>query len=168
MSPNEYLNAFCVLFAELKDIVNSGTEKRDSVEAINTRKKMYAYYPFLTDPMVKYLDQFTGALMSLGFSFDEMKKENRVDVSDLDKSTDVKVSGKFDFAKLVDTNELGKIYNYNEHSKSITQLPPEEFAALKKKTIDRILKEQQMMFTGQRPKFVQPKTWSLPDMARDW
>lgn len=168
MSPNEHLNAFCVLFAQLKDVVNSGSGRRDSQEAKDICKKMYSHYQFLTDSMIKYLDQFTGALISLGFNFDEMKKEIRVDVSDLDNSADVKISGKFDYARLVDVNERGKIYNYNEHSKSITQLPPEEFETLKKKTIENILREQQMMATGQRPKAPQPKTWSLPDGARDW
>jgi hypothetical protein len=118
--------------------------------------------------MVKYLDQFTSALISLGFNFDEMKNANKVDVSDLEQVAEVKVSGKFEYAKLVDANANGKIYNYNEHSKSITQMPPEEFAALKKKTIENILREQQMMATGQRPRAPQPKTWSLPDGARDW
>lgn len=161
MSPNEHLNAFCVLFAQLKDMGNSE-------EAKVVCKKMYSHYPFLTDAMVKYLDQFTSALLSLGFNFDEMKKETKVDISDLDNSVDVKISGKFDYARLVDVNDRGKIYNYNEHSKPITQLPPAEFQALKKKTIENILREQQMMTTGQRPKAPQPKTWSLPDGARDW
>jgi hypothetical protein len=168
MTPNEHLNAFCVLFAQLKDVVNAGPQRRDCQEAIDVRKKMYGHYPHLNDAMVKYLDQFTGALISLGFNFDEMKTANKVDVSDLDQVQEVKVSGKFEFAKLVDVSEKGKIYNYNEHSKPITQLPPEEFAALKKKTIENILREQQMMATGQRPKAPQPKTWSLPDGARDW
>lgn len=171
MTPNEHLNAFCVLFAKLKEICDSGPNRRESQEAKDVRKKMYAHYPNVTDAMVKYLDQFTATLITLGFNFDEMRaasKIEKVNVADLDQSKDVQVTGKFEFAKVVDVSEKGKIYNYNEHSTPITKLSPQEFQELKQKTIQRIKKEQEMMFSGQRPKQLQPTSWGLPDEARDW
>jgi hypothetical protein len=168
MTPLEHLNAFCVLFSQLKDICNSGGAMKESQAAVAVRKKMYGHYPFLDDKMVKYLDSFTGALISLGFNFDEMKQASRIDVSDIDTSKEVAISGKFNFAKVVDANEKGKIYNYNEHSTPLTQLSSEEFQAIRQKTINNIKIEQMLMAKGQRPKAPQPKTWSLPDAARDW
>jgi hypothetical protein len=168
MTPNEHLNAFCVLFAQLKNICDSGAQRRESKEAKDVCKKMYGHYPFLDDKMVKYLDQFTQQLVSMGFNFDEMKQSNKVDVADLDSSPEVKITGKFEYAKLVDSNSNGKIYNYNEHSKPYNQLSPEDFEILKQRTLQNIKNEQLMMATGKKPKQAQPRTWSLPDAARDW
>lgn len=168
MSPLEHLNAFCVLFAQLKGICDSGAQRRESPEAKEIHNKMYGHYPFLTDKMVKYIDQYTGSLASMGFSFEEMVKFNRVDVGDLERSEDVRISGKFSCAKLVSSNELGNIYNYNEHTVPLEKLSPEDFQLLRQRTIDNIKKEQHMLATGQRPKSRQPKKWSLPDAARDW
>lgn len=168
MAPIEHLNAFCVLFAKLKEICESGPQRKDSQEAKDVIKKMYGHYPFLNDEMVKYMDTFTGALVSMGFNFDEMTKVNKVSVDGLDASEEVKISGKFSYASVVDANQNGKIYNYNEHSKPYNKLSPEDFQILRHKTIDNIKKEQMMMASGQRPRAPQPKTWSLPDSARDW
>jgi len=169
MSPLEHLNAFCVLFTQLKSICESDTLKKESQEAGDIRKKMYGHYPFLDDKMVKYLDTFTSALISYGFNFDEMKNFNKIDVSDLDSIDEVKVTGSFKCAKLVDVSVNGKIYNYNEYSKPITDLPPNEFQQLKQKTIMNIKNAQIMQERGIKPQASrQPMTWSLPDNERDW
>jgi hypothetical protein len=174
MSPIEHFNAFCVLFAQLKSICESGSQRRESQEAKDVCKKMYGHYPFFEDKMVKYMDKFTSSLVSMGFSFEEMvkfnkvDKPNKVDVGELDRSEEVKVTGKFSCAKLVDSNERGKIYNYNEHTVPLEKLSLEDFQLLRQRTLDNIKREQHMLATGQRPKSRQPKTWSLPDAARDW
>lgn len=168
MLPIEHFNAFCVLFAQLKGICDSGAQRKESQEAKDICKEMYGHYPFFDDKMVKYMDQFTNSLVSMGFSFVDMVKYNRIDISDIEKNENVRVTGKFSCAKLVDSNERGKIYNYNEYSVPLERLPPEEFQMIRLKTIDNIKKEQYMLATGQRPKSRQPKTWSLPDAARDW
>ena len=168
MEPNGHLNAFCVLFAKLKEVCSSGSGRKESQEAKDICKKMYSHYPMVTDAMVKYLDQFTAALISLGFNFDEMKVCNKVDVSDLDVAVEVKVTGKFEYAKLVDVNATGKIYNYNEHSIPLTSLSYEECEALKAKTINSMRKSQELMFSGKAPRSAQQMSWGLPDESRDW
>jgi hypothetical protein len=168
MSPIEHFNAFCVLFAQLKSVCDSGAQRRESQEAKDICKKMYGHYPFFDDKMVKYMDKFTSSLVSMGFSFEDMVKFNRVDVGDLERAEEVRVTGKFECAKLVDANERGKIYNYNEHTVPLEKLSLEDFQLLRQRTNDNIKREQHMLATGQRPKSRQPKTWSLPDAARDW
>jgi hypothetical protein len=167
MDATQHYNSFCVLFADLKKVCDAG--KKGTKEAKDILKKMYVNYKGFNDRTVKFMDRYTATLISLGFSFDEMNKSTKVDVSDLDNSSEVKVSGKYEFAKMINANKSGAIFNYNEYSKPYNKLPPEEFALLKKRTLDNIRLEQQMLITGQKPQINrQPKTWALPDNEKDW
>jgi hypothetical protein len=170
MLPNEHYNQFCNLFAEIKKLTDAG--KKDSKEARDMVFDMYKHYKYFTDPMVKFMEKYTNALLMCGFSFDEMSKIDqllKVDVSDLDRSKEVQVSGNFKCAKLVNADPRGKIYNYNEYSKPFNQLPPNEFQILKKRTLENVIRERQMIDMHITPKQNrQPKTWGLTDAEKDW
>lgn len=170
MEPNDHYNQFCNLFAEIKKLTDIG--KKDSQECRNKTYEMYRHFHFFTDPMVQFMMKYVNALLACGFSFDEMAELDKivkVDVSDLDRSKEVQVSGKFSCAKLVNADPRGKIYNYNEYSKPYNQLPPHEFQILKKRTLENAIRERQMIDLHIQPdQGKQPRTWSLPDNERDW
>ena len=173
-----HFNAFCELFQKLEVVYkNKGRGSEEGTKIIGV---MQFHYRMLTDPMYKYLDKFSRRLVELGYSF---VADPGISIDENEVAEAAKVAGKFDFASLVherkpgdgahDGQKTGAVFNYNEFSKSIVELPRNEFENIKKKTIDNIKFEQACfenpdLKNKMRAKFRQPKKWALADNAKDW
>lgn len=177
MEEMRHFNAFCELFQRLDTLCKNGLKGSD--EAKKIIGVMQFHFRNLNDKMYKYLDKFTPRLLEMGYSFNV--DAPGVPVSDIDNSDQVKISGKFEYASMVDERtqverdgqKVGAIFNYNEFSKSIVDLRSDEFEQIKKKTIENIKFEMACLENPELKnkllaKHRQPRKWSLADSEKDW
>jgi hypothetical protein len=168
-----HFEAFCSLYKRLEELFNNG--KKDCEESRKIVGVMQFHFKKLNRQMYIYLGKFQGRLREIGFVTEEeqfIQAENNGETG---------ISGNFDFAKLVHHREriqfpgeqVGYIFNYNEHSIPLEHIDGKELQELKRKTIENLKFEEACfrdptLINKVRAKYRQPRRWGLPDDQKDW
>ncbi len=120
----EALNSFCVNYAKLVELCAQG--KKETEEAYRIISDMRVKWELLNGEEAHYIERFTVKLADMGYYKAPAPTIAKVDISDLEFDDCSDVKGDFKHARKMVKNN-GQItyaaYNYNEHSKSIHELP---------------------------------------------
>lgn len=168
----EALNSFCVNYAKLVELCAHG--KKETEEAYKVIADMRVKWELLNGEEAHYLERFTVKLADMGYYKAPAPKVEKVDISDLEFDDNSDVKGDFKHARKMVKNN-GQIvyaaYNYNEHSKSIHELPESlkreilaKFAANMKSTEECMSNPTKAVHNTKR-RHIAPK---LQDSERDW